>query len=185
VIAPIVVVDASVVLAWLQAKRAPAWVERLWSELRGGSVRISVPSILWLEVGNALARRGDLSDEQALEGLLRVEALGFMDVALDAPLRLRALALARSHHLTTYDSVYLALADSLGARLATLDGRLGVAAAELGLLHAPLPTRRLAEPRALYGARPPDPISLAALGARLAELRLEREAAPDRPRDAV
>lgn len=168
------VCDASVALAWLLDEPAPDWVRDLWADLRDGSVRITVPTLLWLEVGNVLSLRRDLADEQALEGLLRLEALGFTSIELDAPMRMSALRLARGHGLTTYDAAYLALAEAIDADLATLDAGLRRATTRLGRLFGEdRPPRTSGSPTTYETSRPPDQVSLAALGARLAALRAE------------
>jgi predicted nucleic acid-binding protein len=172
-----VVIDASVALAWLLDEQRPDWLDDLRDDLADGRVELSAPSLFWLEVGNALARRTDLADEQAVEGLLRLEGLGISTIELDRPLRLVALTIARQHALTTYDAVYLALASSLPARLATLDARLAGAAAGLGLAYRQDAPRSMREPSAAYAgpgagrSAIPDTRSLATLGAHLAELR--------------
>ena len=162
------VCDASIGLAWLQGEDVPAWVSQLWEGFREAVVEVVVPSLFWLEVGNALSRRADLTDERALEGLLRLQALGFTTLDADQALLLRALQLARLHDLTTYDALYLALADAIHAPVATLDRALARAATRAGRSHPHTSRHRVSEDRARYA---PDPVSLAALGARLAELR--------------
>jgi predicted nucleic acid-binding protein len=164
------VVDASVALAWLLDERRPGWVDDLLIQIADGSVRPLVHDLFWLEVGNALARHRGLSDEQAMEGILRLEALGLETIRIDAPLRLRALQLARDTGLTVYDASYLALADATDAQLATLDARLEKAAASDGRRAGDGP-RRVSDGDAAYGAPAPDAVSLARLGATLSELR--------------
>ena len=163
-----VVCDASVALAWIEGEEVPAWASGLWAAFADERVEICIPSLFWLEVGNTLSRRMDLSDEQALEGLLRLQSLGFTTLELDQALQLRALQLARARGLTTYDALYLALADSLDALLATLDLELSTEAARIGRAYPPGRRRAIRERPASYAA---DRASLAALGARLAELR--------------
>jgi hypothetical protein len=128
--------------------------------------------LFWLEVSNIVGRGPDLSDEQAFEGLIRLEGLGVVSVEVDRPLRLRALQMARDHGLTTYDGLYLALALDLAATLATLDEDLARAASRLGCRYGDAGPTRIAEAPVFYGtSRPVDHVSLAAIGAYLAELR--------------
>jgi predicted nucleic acid-binding protein len=163
-----VVCDASVAVAWIQGEDVPGWTSELWAAFADERVELCIPSLFWIEVGNTLSRRTDLSDEQALEGLLRLQALGFTTLELDQALQLRALQLARAHGLTTYDALYLALADSLDALLATLEVELSTEAARIGRAYPSGRRRAVRERPAPYAA---DRTSLAALGARLAELR--------------
>jgi hypothetical protein len=98
--------------------------------------------------------------------------LGLSDVELDRPMRLRSIELAFRHRLTTYDSVYLALAVDLGAALATLDAELGRAASTYGLRYGDDRPVAASEPSPPYGTDAvPDPVSLAAIGAFVARFR--------------
>ena len=123
------VLDASVACDWL-----------LDDELDPRAVRIAervsqdgalVPRLWHLEVRNALVtaeRRGRLTAQGVVD---RLRALGRLPVVTDPQPDLDAVvALARSHHISIYDAVYLELARRHRAALATLDsGLLGAAAA--------------------------------------------------------
>ena len=167
--------DASVALAWLLEEMTPGWVAALLADIESCVTHAMVPSLFWLEVGNALVRDGSLTDEQAMDGLLRYEALGVETVEVGPPLRLRALQLAREKRLTMYDATYLAVAEATNAPLATLDTRLQRAAASMGL-SAWGGLGGVSEPEAPYGHGPEDPVSLAAIGAALAEMRRQYSA---------
>ena len=93
---------------------------------------VKVPTFFWLEIGNRLIRLLDVAGEQVLEGIVRLEALGLRTIEMDRSLRLLAIHLAQRFRLSTYDALYLALADTSDLPLATLDGRLATAAASLG-----------------------------------------------------
>ena len=164
-----VTLDASVAIAWLMDEERPAWVDRLIDEARAGTLGLAVPSLFWMELGNRLSRDQSLTDDQAVDGLLRFESLGAETVELERPLRIRALQLAREQRLTMYDGAYLALAHALDAPLATLDRRLESAAAALGIGHRH-GSHHTSEEQAAYGQEA-DLVSVAAIGAALAELR--------------
>jgi predicted nucleic acid-binding protein len=171
---PPVVCDASVALAWLRDEPAPGWTVRFWSHVRDASIDVWVPTLFWIEVANALVRSRTLPEEQVLEGLIRLEGLAFRSVEMERPLRLMAIRLARRFRLTAYDALYLALAESMDAPLATLDDGLGAAASTLGNRYGEDGAPRVGEGPAEYVSdREPDPMSLAALGAYLARLRDE------------
>ena len=91
-----------------------------------------MPTFFWLEIGNHYVRRRDLAGEQVLEGILRLEALGFQTIDMDRSLRLMAIHLAQRFRLSTYDALYLALADTSDLPLATLDRRLGARGGRAG-----------------------------------------------------
>jgi predicted nucleic acid-binding protein len=171
---PVVVGDASVALAWLLDESAPAWVTAFWHAVVDGRVGVTVPTFFWLEIGNRLIREVDVAAEQVLVAIVRLEDLGFQTIEMDRSLRLMAIHLAQRFRLSTYDALYLALADTSDLPLATLDGRLGAAAAALGHRYGDAPGSAIGETPVSYGThRAADPTSLATLGAYLAGLRQE------------
>jgi predicted nucleic acid-binding protein len=172
--AELVVIDASVAVAWLLRQSMPTWAEQLRGalEFERGPIDVRVPTFFWLEVGSNLVRQRHMNHEQMLEGITRLDAMGFADVELDRPARLRTIELAFRHELTTYDAIYLAVAVDLQAELATLDERLGLAAASYGLQYGTKRSTGVREITVPYGdAGPPDPISVAAIGAYIARFR--------------
>jgi predicted nucleic acid-binding protein len=168
-------IDASVVLAWLLDEPRPGWVDEVVAATRAGRLKLVAPSLMWLEVGNRLARIRDAHGEFALEALIRAEIVGVDEVELARPLRLRTLQLASDHGLSTYDAAYLAVAEATRAPLLTLDGQLEQAAGVLGLGSERGP-RKISQAPARYGHRPVDRTSIAALGAALAEMRADLRA---------
>ena len=145
------------------------------SGIENDTARLMVPSLFWLEVGSILARAPDLTQEGAMDGLLRLEALGIETVEIGRLMRLRALQGARERGLTMYDAAYLAVAEATGAPLATLDRQVEGVAAAMGLGRRGDATA-VSEPIEPYGARQVDRISLAAIGAALAEMRKRYQA---------
>ncbi len=165
-----VTIDASVVIARLLGEPRPAWVDGLIADAVAGRTGLIAPSLMWLEVGNRLARSPQMTDERALEGMLRVDALPIEVIEVDRPQRLRALQLARQYDLTIYDAVYLAVADAARAPLVTLDRELEQAAQEMGLGRDG-ESSRASEVALTYGGAPVDLGSITAIGAALAEMR--------------
>ena len=115
------VVDASVAVKWFveeeDTKRACL--------LADGAVEIHCPHLLASEVGSALWRKVlqgqvELGDARTgMESLARMPITWHADEALGAD----CLRLAFAHDRTVYDSMYLALAYRLNARLVTADLR--------------------------------------------------------------
>lgn len=168
----LVICDSSMALAWLNDEPIPAWADEFWDAVERGRVEVRVPTLFWLEVGNFVVRRVDMTDDQALEGTIRLEWLAFETVEMDRPLRLMALQQARTFRLSAYDAMYLSLAQTVDAQLATLDTRLGAAAQAMGRRYGADSGPAIREAPAVYGSdREPDPISLAAIGRYLSELR--------------
>jgi predicted nucleic acid-binding protein len=125
------VIDASVALA---ASGAPNGFALF------GSEELIAPPLLWSESRSALHEamwRREISREQAVRTL---EALERAPIRARAPRRLgaRAWNLATEFGWAkTYDAEYVGLAQLLGCRLVTLDGRLRRATERLGLVVGP------------------------------------------------
>ena len=127
------VVDASVVVAWLfddeDEPRADRALERLEED---GAL---VPQLWHLETRNSLLtaeRRGRLSEKEVKE---RLDALKGLPIGTDEEPNLQsAFDLARAYGLSLYDALYLELAKRERAELATLDRALGRAAVAEGVL---------------------------------------------------
>ncbi len=129
------VLDASLALAWCFEDEASAAAEGLLEQLRTEAV--AVPTLWFLEIANALAlaeRRRRITPANTSEF---IALLGTLDIETEPETGLRAfgrvLDLARSERLTAYDAAYLELAMRLGVPLATKDGPLGDAARRLGV----------------------------------------------------
>lgn len=127
------VVDASVVVAAL----IDSGPEGTWAEDLLASNQLAAPHLMPSEVANILrlaALAGDISEDNASlahEDLvaLRVELFPY------EPLASRVWQLRRT--LTAYDAWYVALAEWLGANLATLDRRLTRASGPRCLFQTP------------------------------------------------
>jgi predicted nucleic acid-binding protein len=166
------VVDASVVIARLLGEERPSWVDRTIEDVREGRALLLAPSLIWLELGNRLARATEIGDEFALDAMLQAEVLRIEEVPQSRPLQLRALTLARAHHLSMHEAMYLAAAEATRCRLLTLDGRLDHAATSMGLGREDGPAQ-VSEPAEGYAGHPVDTLSMAYIGRALAEMRRE------------
>ena len=122
------VLDASVACDWLLDDELDPRALRVAERVsRDGAL---VPQLWHLEVRNALVtaeRRGRLTAQGMSD---RLRTLQKFPVVTDSEPDVDAVVtLARSHHISIYDAVYLELARRHGATLATLDtGLLGAAA---------------------------------------------------------
>lgn len=114
------VVDASLVVAALIDTGA----DGTWADAVLGSDALAAPHLLPVEVANVLRRAmlaGDVSADSA--SLAHADLLKLrVDLFVYEPFAERVWALRDS--TSAYDGWYVALAESLGAPLATLDGRL-------------------------------------------------------------
>lgn len=125
--------DASVFVRALADGEATAaqWLARGVSELE-----VSVPDLVFAEVGNAFAgyvRSGRLSREGAVRRLEFTVGLPrhVRGVGTIAP---AALGVAVSRSLTVYDACYVVLAEAENAVLVTADSRLAAAATRAQLI---------------------------------------------------
>ena len=127
-----VVVDASIVIAWLfDNEEEPRSDEVLELLVEDGAL---VPHLWHLETRNTLLvaeRSGRLSAEGVSE---RLDALMDLPIQTDQESNIQsAFHLARVHELSFYDAIYLELAKRKGATLATLDRALSRAATAEGV----------------------------------------------------
>ena len=126
------VLDASIAAAWLFDDETDSRAEAALAQLEDAEAL--VPRHWHLEVRNALLvaeRRNRLGADEVNR---RLQALATLPVHTDDEPRLdAALALARTHHLSIYDALYLELAQRHAAAIATLDAALARAAVAEGL----------------------------------------------------
>ncbi len=126
------VVDASVVIAWLFDDEKEPRADKVLENLKEDGAL--VPHLWHLETRNTLLvaeRRRRLSARAVNE---RLDALKALPVRTDeGPDLESAFDLARTHNLSIYDALYLELAKREGAELATLDRALGQAAVAEGV----------------------------------------------------
>ena len=131
------VLDASFTITLCMGEGTSEQADAVWALL--GNEGTFVPQIWAAEVRNALLaneRRGRISAERVEEWF---HILGESPLTTDFnPDQWAALALARAHRLTFYDSLYLELAQRLQATLATLDAALLRAAGSEGVPTAPV-----------------------------------------------
>jgi len=130
----ILVIDASVTIAWIATDEQSAYAEAALTAC--GTDRAVVPALWRWEVANALLvleRKGRLADAAAVYSTVtRHLPISTEDDANESR-GSEEIAFARRHNLSVYDSAYLALAKSNGLALATLDARLADAAKAEGV----------------------------------------------------
>jgi predicted nucleic acid-binding protein len=130
------VLDCSLTVAWFFEDEANAYAQAVEDSLRTASA--VVPALWPLEVANALVvgerrKRATEAKVTTFLGLLRS-----LPITTDDETASRAwhesIHLARTHHLSVYDAVYLELALRRGLPLATLDDKLKAAAGAAGVI---------------------------------------------------
>ena len=128
------ILDASVAAKWLLPPSSETLVPealQLLTDHGDGRLRIAVPDLFWLEIGNILwksVRRGSLTLSAAEKALRTIERCDFPTFP-SRPLLPQAFAIATAHDRTVYDATYVALALASGFPLITADERLANALA--------------------------------------------------------
>lgn len=129
--APVVVIDASVAIAFIASEQATPATEAFLQTVDGASLQ--APAVFAWEVANQCLRRSRRM-KFSLELLFR--ELDALEVAYQSPPDAQGVyaltAFAAEHDLSLFDSAYLALALDLDAPLATRDAALVSAAERIG-----------------------------------------------------
>ncbi|MDO8586928.1 MAG: type II toxin-antitoxin system VapC family toxin [Armatimonadota bacterium] len=129
------VLDCSVALAWCFADESNAHAEAILDNLP--EAQGLAPAIWPLEMANALLaaeRRNRIAQAEAMQFLSLVRSLPIgVDTDVSEGAVDRAMFLARSENLSSYDASYLELAIRAGVPIATLDSGLAAAAKRLGV----------------------------------------------------
>jgi len=123
-----IVLDASVAIPLVWQEDVSTVARRNVDRWAAEGVTLLVPAPFWAEVVNALTKRHRRPGSAVLEALYELDQLMIATVEVDRPLLLLALDLVERSGLTIHDAIYLALARSARARLATFDRELIAAA---------------------------------------------------------
>lgn len=123
-----VVIDASIALAIILDEPVGLRGEQTLRGWVADDRPILVPGHFWLEVINSLGKASNGSGRRVLAAIHRLDAFGPQTVEPDRPLLLQVIDRAERLNLSAYDAMYLVLAESVDAELATLDRALAAAA---------------------------------------------------------
>lgn len=129
------ILDCSITLSWCFADEVSDLSTKIQDRLVAETAL--VPAHWFLEVANVLAMAEKGNRITAADSTEFLRLLRMLDIEVDDEASDRAfdhlLPLCRSHQLTSYDAAYLDLALRRGLPLATLDGQLRAAAANVGV----------------------------------------------------
>jgi predicted nucleic acid-binding protein len=131
----LIVLDASLVIAWLVTEQLPAGDTDVYNDLPDNV--LVVPSHWPLEISNALRSRIVGKRLSVVDFHDIMERFDLLNVEVQSPLELDEIGpLARfavTHELTTYDAAYVQLALQRRVPLATLDHAMRTAATKLNI----------------------------------------------------
>jgi predicted nucleic acid-binding protein len=129
------VLDNSIVMAWSFEDETDKYADAVLDQL--ATARAVVPGLWPLEVANALLMDERRNRSSEAETIKWTSILSSLPIVIDAETNAHAwsdtLNLARGHKLTAYDAAYLELAIRRGLSLATIDGKLKLAAEAVGV----------------------------------------------------
>ena len=129
-----IVVDASIALAWCLGDEGDEYAERMLD--RAVAETAIAPAHWPIEVANGLRsaeRRGRIDAEELWQVGKLLKDLGVEIVPVELSTALGTLDTARDHDLSAYDAVYLDLARSRDLPLATIDRPLAKACRKAGV----------------------------------------------------
>jgi len=153
-----IVIDASVALALILDEPESPTIRAAVADWLERDAQLLAPDHFWLEVINPLARRHGYDSRRLIEVVSYLETLPIRTIETVRPQIVLTMGLMDQFRLTAYDAVYVALAQTLSARLATADEVMLRAAGDLGLDPRLGPdgavSRRLSEVKAPYGGDP-------------------------------
>ena len=116
-----IVVDASALVEWVLRSPAGLATRRYLAENHG---RTHAPSFVTVEASQALRRLEALGHLTPARAEMSFDAIRDLRVSPHEPASLLMRAWALRHSMSSYDAVYVALAESLQAPLLTCDARL-------------------------------------------------------------
>jgi predicted nucleic acid-binding protein len=142
-----IVIDASFVLAILLREPEGLMAEELmrdWTRQRRPKL---VPAHFWAELVNSLMRGHGFTAQETIDARFRAERFKLTTITQDRAAMLLTIDRMERHGLTSYDALYLVLAETSGAELATFDRKLLAAA---GYRAVSTGRNRLSETAAVY-----------------------------------
>ena len=120
------VLDSSVVIKWFLLEDYTPEARQILLAYRNGDCQITVPDLLYAEVGNILWKRHvqkGLDESYCQAALHELDAL-LLPIVPITRLAADAFSLAIAHKRTMYDMLYVALAEREGCPFVTADERL-------------------------------------------------------------
>jgi predicted nucleic acid-binding protein len=125
---PPVVLDSSIAIALVRNEPPATAIRAATRRWADQSRPMIAPWIFWFEVVNVLARRYRYGGLDILHAVHEIDEVGLVTIEPDRGLLLLTIDHVERFGLSSYDASYLALAESHGGDVATLDRALAAAA---------------------------------------------------------
>jgi len=117
------VLDASAVAKWFIEEDESREMHRVIDLHLSGRVTIYVPSLLLVELANALRYVSGLTSTDVINALEALKSLR-LNIVSDLEVLNDAIEIAFNQNITVYDAIYVALARTTGSKLVTYDKEL-------------------------------------------------------------
>lgn len=122
--ARLVVVDTSVIIKWYRQHEEDAdRALTLRAAYLTGDVQLAAPDLALTEFANVMRYMIDLRTEQVQQAVTSLLTMRLTWLPPTAGVLTRAVAIARVHNTPVYDTVFAAVAETLGAVYLTADMR--------------------------------------------------------------
>ncbi len=118
----VIVLDASAVAKWFVREDGSEEMRRVREKIVEGELEGHAPEFILIEIANLLRYAKNATLDDARNAVRSLEIL--LSLEVDRKLLEGAIELAFKEGITVYDSLYVALARSLGTMLVTYDGEL-------------------------------------------------------------
>ena len=119
------VLDASVAVKWFSAVDEPDLIHalKIRRDFIERKIELLAPELLFVELANVLRFNRRFSEHDVISALRSLWQMEFMRADVSSDILRAAITLAYQHHITLYDSVYVALGRRHGP-LITADKKL-------------------------------------------------------------
>ncbi len=117
------VLDASAVVKWFVEEEESSKMRKIRDLYLNGKVIIYVPSLLFIELANALRYVEGLALRDVVNAVEALRALR-INIVDNLSVLSNAIEIAFSHDTTVYDAIYVALAKATNSKLVTYDREL-------------------------------------------------------------
>ncbi len=117
-----IVLDASAVAKWFVREEGSSDMRSIRDGIASGELKGHAPDLVLIEIANLLRYSRGASPEDAMNAVRSLRIL--LHLKRSEELLDEAIELAFKRGITVYDSLYMALAMEMGARLVTYDSEL-------------------------------------------------------------